>query len=112
MKLIISSHNKQILTPENKQVRSNCRVKFSCPLDNKCFTLQLIYQADVTNNLDDEYKFYLGLADTTFEERYSNHQSSFKSENSKNSTGLSKYICSLRENDKIPSIKWKIFKIV
>ena len=31
---------------------------------------------------------------------------------SKNSTELSKYICSLRENDKIPSIKSKIVKIV
>ena len=63
MKSIISSHNKQILTPKNKQVGCNCRVKNSCPLDNKCLISQLIYQADVTNNLDDEYKYYLGLAE-------------------------------------------------
>ena len=112
MKSIISSHNKQILTPKNKQVGCNCRVKNSCPLDNKCLTSQLIYQADVTNNLDNEYKYYLGLAETTFKERYSNHKSSFKNENSKNSTELSKYVWSLRENNKKPSIKWKIVKIV
>ena len=68
MKSIISSHNKQILTPKNKQVGCNCRIKNSCPQDNKCLTLQLIYQADVTNNLDNEYKSYLGLAETTFKE--------------------------------------------
>ena len=34
--------------------------------------------SDVTNNLDNEYKYYLGLAETTFQERYSNHKSSFK----------------------------------
>ena len=42
MKLVISSHNKQILTPKNKQVGCNCRMKNSCPLDNKCLTSQLI----------------------------------------------------------------------
>ena len=69
MPSIISSHNKQILTPKNKQVGRNCRVKNSCQLDNKCRTSQLIYQADVTNHLDNEYKYYLGLAETTFKER-------------------------------------------
>ena len=112
MKSIISSHNKQILTPKNKQVGCNCRVKNSCPLENKCLKSQLIYQAGVTNTLDNEYKYYLGLAETTFKEQYSNHKSSFKNENSKNSTELSKYVWSLRENNKIPSIKWKIVKIV
>ena len=112
MNSIISSHSKQILTPKNKQVGSNCRVKNSCSLDNKCLTLQLIYQADVTNNLADEYKFYLGLTETTFKERYGNHKSSFKNENSQNSTESWKYIWSLRENVKIPSIKWKTVKIV
>ena len=106
MKSILSSHKKQILTPKNKQGDCNCRVKNSCPLDNKCLTSQLIYQADVTNNLDNDYKYYLGLVETTFKERYSNHKISFKNENSKNSTELSKYVWSLRENNKKPSIKW------
>ena len=88
MKSMISSHNKQILTPKNKQVWCNCRVKNSCQLDNQCLTWQLIYQAHVTNNLDDEYKYYLGLAETTYKERYSNHKTSFKNENNKNSMEL------------------------
>ena len=78
MKLIISSHNKQILTLRNKQVGYNCRVRNCCPLDNKCTTWQLIYQADITNSLDDEYKYYQGLAEKTFKERYSNHKNLFK----------------------------------
>ena len=87
-------------------------MKNSLPLDNKYLTSQLIYQAGVTNNLGDEYKYYLGLADKIFKERYTNHKSSFNNENSKNSTELSKFVWSLRENNKIPSIKWKIVKIV
>ena len=69
MKSIISSHNKQILRPKNNQVGCKCRVKNSCPLHNKCLLSQLIYQADVTNNLDDEDRYFLGLAETTFRER-------------------------------------------
>ena len=112
MKSIISSHNKQILIPKNKQVKCNCRIKNSCPLDNKCLTLQLIYQADVKNNLDDECKYYVRLAGTTFKERCSNQKSSFNNENSKSSTELSKHVWSLRENNKIPSVKLNIVKTV
>ena len=67
MKSIISSHNKQILTPKDKQVGCNCRVKNSCPLDNKCLTSQLIYQADDTNNLDNDYNYYLELDRNNFQ---------------------------------------------
>ena len=63
IKLIISRHNKQILTPKNKQVGCNCTVKNSCLLDDKCLTSQLRYQVDVTNNLHGEYKYDLGLAE-------------------------------------------------
>ena len=66
MKSIISNHNKQILTPKNRQVECKCRIKNSCLLDNKSPTSQLIYQADVTSNLGNEYKYHLGLAERTF----------------------------------------------
>ena len=66
IKSIISRHNKQILTPKNKHIGCNFTVKNSCPLDDKCLISQLIYQAKVTNNLDDEYKYYLRLPETTF----------------------------------------------
>ena len=78
-------------------------MKNSCWLDNKCVISQLYYQADVTNNLDDEC--YVGLAETTFKERYSNYKSLFKNVNSKNITELPKYVCSMKENNKIASIK-------
>ena len=61
MKSIFSSHSKQIPTTKNKQVGCNCRVKNSCPLDSKCLTSQLIYQAEVTDNLDNEFMYYYDL---------------------------------------------------
>ena len=88
MGLIISSSNKQILTSKNKKIGA------------------------ITESINNECKYCLGLAEATVKERYDNHKSLIKNESSKNSTELSKYLYSLRENKKISSIKWKIVKIV
>ena len=66
MKSIISDHNKQVLRKETQQFGCNCKDKNTCPLDNKCLTPQVIYQADVTNDTDDTCKFYIGLTETPF----------------------------------------------
>ena len=70
---IISSHNKQVLQFRNENYGSNCRKNESCSLDNKCLTPIIIYYAQITNNTNDEHKTYLGAAETSFKERYSNH---------------------------------------
>lgn len=71
MKSIILNHNYKNLTPKNDNADCNsiCRVKNSCLLEIKYLLSQLIYQADVRNNLDDEYKYYLGPEETIFKER-------------------------------------------
>ena len=103
VKSIISGHNKQILHPKPPQYGCNCRDKNNCPLDNKCLTPQIVYQADVTNDTDDTYKYYLGLAETSFKDRYINHISSFNNKQ-KNQTELSKYVWSLNNENKTPII--------
>ena len=111
---VISSHNQQILRPKATSFGCNCRGrnKANCPLEGKCLTPHLIYQADVTNNIDDEYKFYYGLTETTFKERYNNHTKSFRHFRYETETELSKYIWKLTQENKIPTIKWKIIQIV
>ena len=104
MAAIISSHNNQVLQPPIKTYGCNCRNKKSCPLDNKCKTPKIIYQADVSNNVDNETKFYYGLTETSFKERYGNHKKSFKYEKYKYETELSKYIWDLHEQNKSSSV--------
>ena len=65
-----------------------CGDKNNRPLDNKCLTLQIFYQGDVTNDTEDIYKYYLGLIETTFKDRYRNHKLSFDNEQNKNNTEL------------------------
>ena len=78
------------------------------PLHHK---LHKIFNKNTEYN-DNEYKYYLGLAETTFKERHNNHKKSFKNVHYKNNTELSKYIWLLTENGKTPKIKWKIIHII
>ena len=70
---IISGHGKQMLHPKPQQYGCNWRDKNNCPPDNKCLTQQIVYQADVTNDTDDIYRYYLGLAETSFKYKCRNH---------------------------------------
>ena len=72
---IITSHNKQVLKPRNENCGYNC-MKKNCPLDNKCLTPNIIYEAQITKKT--KHKKYLDAAETLFKERYSNHTRDFK----------------------------------
>ena len=76
---IISAHNWNILDPIVQSYGSNCRVKSSCFLNVECLTPKIIYREDISNYDNSDKKFYFGLADTPFKERYRNHRKSMKS---------------------------------
>ena len=57
--------------------KCNCRNKGECPLENKCLTPRVIYEADVIT-LNTSRKFHIGLSDTPFKERYNNHKRDFR----------------------------------
>ena len=79
-----------------------------CPLQHKCLTPGIVYQATVTNNKDDEEKIYNGLCETAFKEKYRNHTSSFRHEKYRYETELSNNVLALKKDKIVPSIKWKI----
>ena len=88
---ILSSHNKHILNSNSAVCGCNCSNKDECPLENKCLTLRIVYRADVTNNKTDEHKYYYGISDTPFKERYENHKTSFRHRSHLIASDLSKY---------------------
>ena len=94
---IISSHIQRLLIPRR---------------EDKCLTPMAIYQADVTNGVDGEYKFYCGLPKLWFKEWFRNHTESFNHWLYQNNTELSKYIQTLKHQNKTPTIKWKIIQVV
>ena len=113
MKSIISSHKKALLSDYHRsqtqtdEKECNCRKKDQCPLDEKCLTQNVVYQATVSTQSSSET--YVGLA-TNFKERYRNHTASFRHQSKRNETELSKHIWALKDNNKPFDIKWRIIK--
>ena len=79
-----------------------------CPLQNKCITPNIIYQADITNNVDDKRTVYLGLYEAPFKDRCRNHVRDFNNEIRFNKTEISKYAWDFKHNNKEPQITWTI----
>lgn len=88
MKTVVSSHNWQLLKPLLNTYACNFMDRNNCLLDNKCKTPQVVYLG-VSNNLDNEIKYYCGLTETSFKEKYGNRNSLLFRERSRNLTKLS-----------------------
>ena len=115
VKNIISSHNKRIINSGNEANGKTCnyRNKSICPLDNKCLINKIVYKGEIEINNDTNElstKFYFGISKTEFKSRYNNHKMSFRNRTHENDTELSKYIWSLKDENKDIDIKWSILK--
>ena len=114
MKSIISGHNSKVIYDTDKPVQKpcNCHNKSNCPLDGDCNAESIIYKATVETPGKPSMIYY-GLSEPSFKQRHSNHGTSFRHDKYKNSTELSKYVWSLRDegisNDEV-SINWSIEK--
>ena len=71
-------------------------------------TPRIVYIADVTNNKTDEHKYYYGISDTPFKERYENYKTSFRHRSRLTASDLSKYYWKSVDNGTVPTIKFFI----
>ena len=90
MSSISTKQKKKILAGNEKQYECNCSNKNESPLENQRLTARVIYEADVIP-LNTSRKFYIGLSDAPFKERYNNHKHDFRNKNYKKNSELSKY---------------------
>ena len=125
MKQIISSHNSKVLrksadAPPDKTC--NCRAKDSCPLEGKCLSDNVIYQATVTTipppqnqtptiqNNPPQIHTYIGLTSNTFKTRLGNHKKSFNHRKYGKETTLSRKIWELKDEGYEYDISWKMME--
>ena len=110
MKRTINAHNKYILNSRTATTPPKCNcTKQPCPTQPiPCTTENVLYEAEVTSG--NEACYYIGSASTSFKTRWNNHKSSFKYQQYRNATELSKHIWSLKDDKKPYSIKWRITK--
>ena len=109
--LKISAHNSKILksgaSQDEEKKTCSCRNKNLCPVENKCLTDCVVYQA-VVERTDGVTDSYVGLTANSFKDRWTKHKSSFRTRNPKNASGLSKYIWNLEDQNIGFNIQWKI----
>ena len=112
IKSVINNHNMKVLNNTAETEEScNCRNKNNCPLDGKCLTSNIIYEAQITSNQRNyKQKVYIGTAETDFKHRFNNHTKSFNLEHYENDTELSKEYWTIKRNHFIPKVTWRIIR--
>ena len=110
---IINAHNRKILRKKKEPKKPcNCK-KFKCPINDKndsCRTENVIYQAEVES--EKGKRTYIGLTSMEFKKRFYSHRSDFENKKDKDSTKLSSYIWTLKDNKIKFEINWKILRKV
>ena len=110
MAKIISGKNGKLLEEEKEEKRlCSCTKdkKDKCPLDNKCLSDNIVYQATVTKP-NQENATYIGQTSCDFKKRLAVHNQTFKDQTKNGQTALSNHIHDLELKGIEYSISWKI----
>ena len=107
---LISRHNKSSLISEPTQANPDvkCGCRGICPVEGKCKSECVVYQASVKRQDSGEISKYIGLCSTKFNIRYNSHTNSFRHEKNRSETKLSDHIWDLKLNDVGYELTWKI----
>ena len=105
----INTHNRKVTQPQKAERPCTC-TNYSCPLDGKCKTAGIVYQATVTaaqseTNVSDTY---IGMTALDFPSRYANHRLSFRNKKYSESTKLAARVWELKDAKIDHDITWKI----
>ena len=106
---IVSNHNAKIFNPPRTEEEKtcNCRKNMNCPMDGKCLTNNIVYQAVVATSTGKK-ESYIGLTSNSFKQRWQQHKSSFNIKSKRNETTLSQYIWKLKDKEVDYNLTWKI----
>ena len=114
---LVSSQNKSKLQKDadaeqkiQQERQCNCRDKSRCPLENRCLTKTVVYQATIHH--DNKQAKYIGMTENEFKTRYNNHMQNIRTDADKHRTAteLSKYIWNLKDNNIDYKLTWEILQ--
>ena len=110
MKQNVAKHNAKVNKTVDQTTPPPCNCKGgpdTCPVEGKCQTKCVVYQATVVREDINSTETYTGLTSRRFKDRLYEHSSDINNQEMEG-TGLSEYIWKLK-NDNTPfKISWKI----
>ena len=109
VRTLISKHNGKVIRGGRIDPPVCACGPNSCPVEEKCQTTGVVYQATVKPQGEKEEK-YLGLTARPFIQRHTEHLTNFENRNPKNSTTLSRKIWDLKDRNIDFELKWKILQ--
>ena len=96
----INKHNKKVSSQKLLQSDTpgcNCQGgPGTCPVDGKCQTQGVVYQATVLREDDNSTETYTGLTARRFKDRYYEHRQDFNNK-TREGTSLSHHVCNLKD---------------
>ena len=108
-KSVINSHNKNMLTEQEKPSPCNCSDKTSCSFNGSCPHKILVYYCKVsTLNIKQNHPHYIGLTEHTFKDRLYKHNNFFKYGSMRNSIELSNFIYGKKKEKINVDLYWRI----
>ena len=116
MKTLIKQHNQKLINNQTKPdiapKECNCQKKPECPLQGKCLTDEVVYQATVIETNKQTHietsETYIGMTKDPFKTRYRNHTKSFRLRKYETETKLSEHIWEIKDRGNDFSVQWKI----
>ena len=111
MNAVINGHNKKVLSEiSNQNERScNCRNPELCPVDGKCLTPGVMYQATVNSDLPRyEARIYKGITNRQFKERRKEHIKTFNNQRLRKDSKLSEEVWRIKDAGGTPQVTWTI----
>ena len=71
---VLLVYNRDIWYPKKSEFGCSSRSRTDCLHDTNCLTPKIVYQAYVQKVTNDDKKFYFGISETIFEERFRNYK--------------------------------------
>ena len=111
----IQSNNKRVLKQQQSADNGpptrmcNCRASATtCPLDGKCLTQSVIYEATLKTSSDTET--YIGLTEGPFKTRFNGHKQTFTHDKYRNRSEISKKVWELKDKNTDYNITWRVLQ--
>jgi hypothetical protein len=108
----IAGHNTKVLKedqPVAQQSGCNCdNGPASCPVQGKCKSKGVVYEAQITETVSGKAETYTGLTCRTFKRRYNEHNNDMQNPGNRIKSKRSSHVWALKDSGTDHEVRWRI----